>query len=297
MELRQLEHFVAVSEEGSFTLAAQRVNIVQSGLSMSIRALERELGGPLFVRAPKSVTLTATGRALLPEARRVIAAVHAAADAVAETEGLLRGTLSIGAAPAMTVVFELPALLARFSEMYPNVRIEVRQDSAQAVLRDVRSGALDAGFVATDGDTKPLGVKALKLVRSPFGLVCSTSHRLANRRSVSVRELASEKFIDAGPEFTIRAIAEEIFSAAEVERDTTIVVNDIVPMLAFVERGLGVAMLPEVARRFPANVCFVPLRGPQSWWHLLAVSASDRAPSAAVRVLFEMIPEMAGSAR
>ena len=259
---------------------------------MSIRALERELGSPLFVRAPKSVTLTATGRAFLPEARRVIAAVHAAADAVAETEGLLRGTLSIGAAPAMTVVFELPALLARFSAAHPKVRIEVRQDAAHAVLRDVRSGALDAGFVATDGDTEPVGVKAMGLVRSPFGLVCSTSHRLANRRTVSVRDLAREKFIDAGPEFTIRAIAERMFAAANIERDTTIVVNDIVPMLAFVERGLGVAMLPEVVRRFPANVCFVPLSGPQSWWHLLAVSPDNRPPSAAVRVLFAMIPEL-----
>jgi DNA-binding transcriptional LysR family regulator len=297
MELRQLEHVVAVAEEGSFTVAAQRANIVQSGLSMSIRALERELGGPLFVRGPKRVTLTATGRALLPEARRVIAAVHRAADAVAETNGLLRGTVSIGTAPALTFVFDLPALLAKFGAAYPNVRIEVRQDSAPEVLQNVRSGALDMGFVATDGDSKPRGVTTMQLARSPFGVVCSASHRLAGRRSVSLRELTREKFIDAGPEYTIRAIAEGIFSRAKSDRDTTIVVNDIVPMLAFVEQGLGVALLPEVVRRFPSNVRFVPLEGRQRWWHLLAVSASDRPPSAAVRTLLAMIPELVPSDR
>ena len=76
MEVRQLEQFVAVAEERSFTRAARRVNIVQSGLSMAIRTLERQVGAALFVRGPKRLSLTPAGRALLPAARRALAAVR-----------------------------------------------------------------------------------------------------------------------------------------------------------------------------------------------------------------------------
>src|SRR5919206_91938 len=79
VELRQLEHFVAAAEERHFTRAARRLHIVQSGLSASIRALERELGAPLFVRSTRRVELTPAGRALLPEARRALAAAAAGA--------------------------------------------------------------------------------------------------------------------------------------------------------------------------------------------------------------------------
>ena len=91
MELRQLEHFVAVAEERSFTRAARRSNIVQSGLSMSMRALEEEVGTKLFKRSVRGVVLTPAGEAMLPEARRAIAAVTSARVAVDATQGLLRG--------------------------------------------------------------------------------------------------------------------------------------------------------------------------------------------------------------
>src|SRR5215510_4981374 len=93
MELRQLEHFVAVAEERSFTKAAHRTNIVQSGLSMSIRALEIEVGTKLFDRSARGVLLTPAGEAMLPAARRAIAAVDSARVSVGAAQGLLRGTL------------------------------------------------------------------------------------------------------------------------------------------------------------------------------------------------------------
>ena len=76
MELRQLEHFVALAEEGSFTRAAKRMHIAQSGLSMSIRALEQELGTRLFERRTRRIALTPPAQAMLPEARRAIASVE-----------------------------------------------------------------------------------------------------------------------------------------------------------------------------------------------------------------------------
>ncbi|PLW73181.1 LysR family transcriptional regulator, partial [Streptomyces sp. DJ] len=101
MELRHLEHFVAVSEEQHFTRAAERLHIAQSGLSASVRSLERELGADLFTRTTRQVRLTEAGRALLVEARRTLASAAAAREAVAAVRGLLRGTLAVGTEQCM----------------------------------------------------------------------------------------------------------------------------------------------------------------------------------------------------
>src|ERR1700722_18592194 len=104
MELRQLAHFVAVAEERHFTRAAARVHVVQSSLSSSIGALERELGEALFVRDNRRVALTQAGRALLPAARRALAAADEGRDAVAGGRGVLHRQMRVGAIQTLGVV-------------------------------------------------------------------------------------------------------------------------------------------------------------------------------------------------
>jgi DNA-binding transcriptional LysR family regulator len=123
VELRQLEHFVAAAEERHFTRAARRLHIVQSGLSASIRALERELDAALFVRSTRRVELTPAGRALLPEARRTLAAAAASAEAVAAVQGLLRGTLAVGTMQILPPAVDLVAVLGRFHAEHPGVEL------------------------------------------------------------------------------------------------------------------------------------------------------------------------------
>jgi DNA-binding transcriptional LysR family regulator len=289
LEVRQLQHFVAVAEEHSFTRAARRVNIVQSGLSTSIRTLERELGATLFVRGPKRLTLTPAGRALLPVARRALVAVRDAREVVVETESLLRGTLSIGSAPALPPVVDLPVVLARFRDEYPHVGLRVRQGSAPEVMEAVRTGALDVGLIAWTGPG-PRGVTAMPIARSTMVLVCGTSHRLAKRRRVAVAELRDETFVDFHRDWTIRRIADRILAAAGVERVPSIVVNDVPFLLGFVENGLGIALVPRVVSRFPAQVRYVALMPRQPQWHLVAAFAGDSPSGAAARALLRMLP-------
>jgi DNA-binding transcriptional LysR family regulator len=289
MEVRQLEHFVAVAEEHSFTRAARRMNIVQSGLSMAIRNLEREVGAALFVRGPRRLALTPAGRALLPAARRALAAVRDAREAVVETEHLLRGTLSIGTAPALPTAVDLPVILARFRSEYPNVGLRVRQGSAPDTMEGVRSGILDVGLIAWIGPAPP-GVTALPIARSPMALVCSTFHRLATRRRVAVADLRGESFVDCHPDWTIRVIADRILAGAGIEHVPSIVVNDVPFLLGFVEHGLGVAIVPRVFSRFPAKVRYVSLGPKQPQWHLVAAFAGDRPSGGAARALLGMLP-------
>src|ERR1700748_2008553 len=96
MELRHLEYFLAVADTRSFTRAAQRLHVVQSGVSATIKALERELGSALFTRSSQEVALTPAGRAFLPRARETLESARAAVDAVQQTQDTLYGTVTVG---------------------------------------------------------------------------------------------------------------------------------------------------------------------------------------------------------
>src|SRR5579862_3594271 len=145
MELRQLEHFVAVAEEGHFNRAASRCHIVPSGLSASIRGLEKELGTPLFSRTTREVRLTAAGTALLNEARRTLAAAEAAREAVSGIGRLVAGTLSVALAQPNRAV-DPPDLLAMFHAAYPSVAISVFRGTATEIFDKVATRDVDMGL-------------------------------------------------------------------------------------------------------------------------------------------------------
>ena len=114
MDLRQLDHFVAVAEEQNFTRAARRVHIVQSALSTSIRGLEEEFGTRLFRRGARHVTLTPAGEMMLERAHRVLKEVRETRDAIAGVRGLVAGTLTvcIGLVQSVDPVVDIIGLLA-----------------------------------------------------------------------------------------------------------------------------------------------------------------------------------------
>src|SRR6185436_9010012 len=132
MELRQFEAFVAAAEEGGITRAADRLHIVQSAISASLRRLEAELGTPLFVRRARGVELTDAGRALLPHARAALSATDAGREAVDAVRGGLRGVVRLGImqsqSPAGSRV-SVPGILREFRDLHPDVELRVGHGS------------------------------------------------------------------------------------------------------------------------------------------------------------------------
>ncbi|MFI6277076.1 LysR family transcriptional regulator [Streptomyces sp. NPDC050988] len=242
MELRHLQHFVAVAEDQHFTRAAERLMVSQSGLSASIRALERELRAPLFVRTTRRVTLTEAGRALLTEAERILAQVRAAQDAVAAVQGVLRGTLSLGTEQCIAGV-PVAQLLAAFRRQHPDVEIRLRQAGSGALAEDVAAGRLDLAFaVTTRADTEQL--RCLPLTSEPMTVLCHPSHRLATGGPVTPDELGGEPFVDFHPDWGPRRTTDAAFAAAGVHRTVALEVNDVHSLLDLVEEGLGIAVVP-----------------------------------------------------
>jgi DNA-binding transcriptional LysR family regulator len=272
MELRQLQHFLAVAEERHFTRAAQRVNIVQSALSTSIRALEEELDAPLFVRSTRQVRLTAVGRVLLDKARLVLDAADEARNAVAAAKGLTRGTLGIGTVQGLPAFLGLPALIAGFHARHPGVEVRLCQGKAAHLLDKVRSGCLDLVFLPLD--ERPPGVTTRMIACEALVLVCAAHHPLAGREEVDLSELQSFPFVDFEPDWGTRRLIDRAFRDTGATRQIAFEVSDLDTQLELVRRGLGIALIPQAiaeARRSALGI--VHLAQTEICWELFVAHA------------------------
>jgi len=280
MELRQLQHFVAVAEEQHFTRAAQRVHIVQSALSASIRLLEAELAAKLFVRSTRQVRLTAAGSALLGKARAALDAVQEARDAVAAIQGLRRGTLSIGTVQSLPAFLDLPSVLAEFHAEHPAIEVRLSQGHPTELLERVGSGRLDLAFLPL---CEPSGGVATTLIAcEPLVMACAPGHAHAGRDDLLLAALKDEPFVDFAPDWGTRRLVDRAFLAAGIERRTAFEVSDLDTLLELVARGLGVALVPEaIAEARRPSLGIARLAAPEICWELvIAYVAGDGAESA-----------------
>ena len=241
MELRQLEYFVAVVEEASFTRAAQRVLVAQSGVSAQVRRLEAELGVALLDRGGRTVTLTEAGAAVLPFARAALAAVGGVREAVDALRGLTRGHVRVGmvtAGPSGT----LTELLASFNALHPDVEITLIEDASDALFAALRSGELDLAC-ASLGPTAPEGVETQVIIDAAIVAAVATEHPLATRTSVELEELAAYPLICLPRGTGVRAL----WDSAGVRARIAFEASDPAVLAQLAARGLGVAILPEPA--------------------------------------------------
>jgi DNA-binding transcriptional LysR family regulator len=285
VELRQLEYFVAVAEESHFTRAAGRMHVAQSGLSASIRSLERELGASLFLRSTRQVQLTAAGQALLVEARRALTATNAGRDAVAAVQGLLRGSLAIGSLQCLRAV-HLPAVLGGFLAEHPGLEIGLRHGGSAELIERVRAGRLDLAFVSRPARC-PDDVMIRPLASEPLVLTCALDHRLAGRDQVEIAELATEQFVDFHPDWGTRDLVDAALAAAGVDRRVALEVTDAHSLLDLVTSGLGVALVPQSFSVKTDRARFIELAGTVPEWETVTVT-SDPTSAAASALLREV---------
>ncbi|MGI5451969.1 LysR substrate-binding domain-containing protein [Streptomyces sp. CA-249302] len=291
MELRHLQHFVAVAEDQHFTRAAERLLVSQSGLSASIRALERELQTPLFVRTTRRVTLTEAGRALLCEAERILAQVRAAHEAVAAVQGVLRGTLSLGTEQCIAGV-HVARLLAAFRHRHPDVEIRLRQAGSGALAEEVAAGRLDLAFAyRTQADTDQL--RSVSLTAEPMTVLCHPTHPLAAAgAAVTPDELGSEVFVDFHPDWGPRRTTDTAFAAAGVRRTVALEVNDVHSLLDLVDENLGIAVVPRHFRHKREALTALPVKGTgETVYETVALLPPQQATSPAARALMALLEQ------
>jgi DNA-binding transcriptional LysR family regulator len=290
MELRHLTVFVAVAEEASFTRAADRLHLVQSAVSASVRGLERELGAALFDRTTRRVELTDAGDALLPEARQVLAAVNSAREAVDQVSGGLRGTLRLGTmqGQAMRAV-SVPRLLARFRAEHPGVEVQVSHVGGSVLMADdVRAGRLDLAFVSLP-DRRPSGLTLTRISREQMQIACPKGHPLATRAEVDLAALADEPFIEFPEGWGTRMATDRAFAAAGARRTIVYEVNDVASVIEFIANGLAVALIAPSLLIAGDEVALVPVRRHAPHFEISVAVASTRRPSAVLEAFLKTV--------
>ncbi len=280
MELRQLEHFLAVAEELSFTRAAQRLHVVQSGVSASIKNLERDLGVLLLDRSARQVRLTEAGTRFMAEAYAVLDAAQQAREAAAGDEGELTGTLRLGTMTAIRLI-DVPAILGEYHRRHPQVQVlmSAAASGSQGLLTALHERRIDLAFLSTRG--APPGIRRIKVAESVLRLVVPAGDELAGR-----------DFIDGPEGYGTRAVTDAAFTEADVQRRVTLEIADLSTGLDYVRHGLGIALLPDylLSGDLPAGVVVVPVGGQADLdWPVFLAVREDRTPSAAARALVELV--------
>lgn len=289
MDSRQLEYFVAVAEELSFTRAAQRLFTVQSTVSAAVRALETDLKTTLFDRSTRRVVLSTAGQALLPEAKAALEALDRARAAVEEASSGLRGSIRIGTLARLSLV-NMAELLGAFHRKYPLVEVQVATSptGSTGLADDVRHGRLD---VALLGLPKPelSGLDVRDIATVPFVALVPSAHPLAGHTGVRLEDLARERFVDMPAGFGNRKMVDRAFDAIGTPRRIQVEVPELTTIPDYVRVGLGVGIVPDLELPAAHGVAKLPIEGTELTWTLSVVTAGGRRPSRAVTALLDLI--------
>lgn len=243
MELGQLETFLMIAREKSFSRAAERLFRTQPAISLALKRLEDELGETLVDRTTKGGSLTDSGERLLPLAQRMLELRQQISDTFGALKGLQHGRLSIGANESMSE-FLLPRMLLGFRQTHPDIDIKAFRLSSERIPRDILEHRLDVGFVSYD----PLHpeLKSEVVFRDQMVLVVGPDHRLSSRRAIDLKALGDETFIAHNALTPTRASIQDIFARAGVPLRITLELGTLSTISDFVTKGAGVAIMPRM---------------------------------------------------
>src|ERR1700719_122660 len=261
MELRHLRYFVAVAEEGSLTLAAdRRLQTAQPSLSRQIRDLEAEVGVQLLIRSPRGIELTAAGRAFLDHARLALSQVEAAGEAARGAAHPEQRTLALGFLTGWEPEW-LPAVMHVLREELPKIEVTISSKHSPQLADCLATGKLDAAFLRPEEGYPDLVYQVL--VREPLIVVLPSDHRLAAREAIGPEDLVGETFIgmaDQAP--VLSSIIEDYIRRSGINLKATHRVENLSMAVSLVASTRGVALLPDYARNFLTwSVISRPLAG------------------------------------
>jgi DNA-binding transcriptional LysR family regulator len=251
IELRLWRQFVAVADALHFGRAAAALHMTQPPLTQAIAQLERQLDVRLFDRTKRSVQLTATGAALLPEVRELLARAaalpeHARAASLGE-----RGRLRL--AFVSTVGFgPLPQWVRSFRDAYPQVRLELREATGDVQLQAFDRGEIDAGFMLHSPGFAPAGFERSLITREPLVLALAEHHPLATVRTLSLAAVLAEPLV-IFPRRIVPSVYDAVFALYHAAGHPPQVAQEAIQMqtiVNLVSAGLGVAWVPQSVQQF-----------------------------------------------
>ena len=244
MELHQLRYFCAVAETGSFSRAAEQSHVAQPSLSQQILKLEDELGARLFDRLGRTVRLTELGKTFLPRARAVLRELEAAKGDVRERKDSISGPISVGVIPTVAPYF-LPPHLKLFTRQFPQAQVTVVEEITPVLLDRLRASRVDVALLALP--IRGHEFESFPLLTERLFAALPHKHALANRRSVTLKDLRKESFLLLRDGHCFRDNALAACDRARVNPQIVFESGQFSSILGMVGTGMGVSIVPEMA--------------------------------------------------
>jgi LysR family transcriptional regulator, hydrogen peroxide-inducible genes activator len=244
MELHQLRYFVAVAETENFTRASERSHVSQPSLSQQIIKLESEVGHKLFHRLGRKAVLTEAGVAFLERARRILFEVENAAKELGDHPSLGR-RITVGAVQTVMPYLMTP-LFAMLRDSHPNLLIGAQEDFRGNLVRAVVEGDLDLAVVPLP--VKDHRISVAPLLTEPLLLVVGKRHPIATRSEISITDLAEETFVSLGDSSALAAQIRAFFGDQKFQPRIGFRCAQVATLKQFVSNGLGISILPQLAR-------------------------------------------------
>jgi LysR family hca operon transcriptional activator len=291
MELRHLRYFIAVADEGSLTLAAERrLHTSQPSLSRQIRDLENEVGVQLLNRGARGIELTPAGRAFLDHARSVLSQVEAAAAAARRVAQPSKPCFAMGFLTGHELTW-MPEVLQILHEELPNVDVMISSQYSPLLASALVKGTVDAAVLRRERGMPELAFRLL--VKEPLMVVLPGDHRLAALRSIGPKDLAGEIFVtvsDTAP--VLRVVIDNYLKRSGVHITRTHAADHLAMGMALIASTRGVGLLPAYAQNFlPASVTSRPLKGDAPTVDLvLGYKKSNQSPI--LRLLLSRLDEL-----
>jgi DNA-binding transcriptional LysR family regulator len=243
MDILQLEHFLAVCEEGTFTRAAERVCRTQSAVSQSIKKIEDEIGAPLFARGMHDVTLTETGKVVLEYARRMVRLRDEATRQISALKNLNAGTLTI-AAHESAAVYLLPAPLRSYLRKFAEIKVGIYRSRLDDIPRQVLDREVDLGFVKEEPAFR--GLESVDIHADEMVLIASPRHPLGGRGEIRIRDLGQEAFVlhhlCSSTQQTILRLFDQHATRCRIVAEVFSFEN----IKSFVREDVGLAIVPRI---------------------------------------------------
>ena len=246
MQLQQLRYFLEVEQTRHFTQAAENLGVSQPTLSKQIHTLEATLGAPLFVRIRGGVTLTAAGQTLLPLAQRMVADADAAQEAVADIVGLRRGEVRLGATPSLCSSL-VPEVLRTFRAEHPEIQLYVNEGGSQDLIENLLSHTLDLALIVQPSEGVDESLSAAPVLQESL-VVASVAEGPppTGNDQIALAELEHTPLVMFRAGYDIRGVTLDACRAAGFTPKFAVEGGEMDAVLAFVEAGLGVALVPSM---------------------------------------------------
>ena len=283
-----VQAFVAIADLGGFQKAADALHLTQTALTRRLQNLEAFLGQKLIERTTRSIALTWTGRAFLPQARRLLADLSAALTEIRETGKARRGDITIACVPTVGVQY-LPRIIQEYATRHPDNRIRILDHASSRVADAVLQREAEFG-IHISGTHHP-ELHSVPLLTDRYVVICRDDHPLANRKRLTWKQLQAHPLIFTGEGSSNRPVLDQALSHAALELRAYYEVQRSSTAVGLVAAGVGIAVVPRLALQRGAypNIRTIALADPVVSRKLALVTRRNAHLSPAAQALYELI--------